>query len=246
VFCTDLSTNSNFCLINIKRLVFITKWSVYSAVRTESLYITDNLRLYRVNEYNAVFVTATPLTLVIFVSLAGEVTLDAIETCTATNWLMPTAQWPLHRLQWTATKTASGRNSIHTSPAGKKSRDGTLFVHLCTSDQLPTQSITVIWLIKRNENRDYTTSLLKCRYNCIPSPPPPPNVTGMLGPSEELSWIDASKSPSSCYSSSVSLTTVYSPSGLTILFTRLLVMIITCHCHTSCARSYSPQGTNRT
>jgi hypothetical protein len=46
VFCTDLRTNSNFCLINIKRLVFITEVeSVYSAVRAEFLYKTDTLRL---------------------------------------------------------------------------------------------------------------------------------------------------------------------------------------------------------
>ena len=39
VFYTDLGTNSNFFLYNTKRLVFITEEeSVYSAVRTESLY----------------------------------------------------------------------------------------------------------------------------------------------------------------------------------------------------------------
>jgi hypothetical protein len=42
VFCTDLRTNSNFWLIKHKRLVFITEVeSVYSAVRTESLYKAD-------------------------------------------------------------------------------------------------------------------------------------------------------------------------------------------------------------
>jgi hypothetical protein len=41
---------ATFALQNIKRLVFITEVeSVYSAVRTESLYKTDTLRLYRVN-----------------------------------------------------------------------------------------------------------------------------------------------------------------------------------------------------
>jgi hypothetical protein len=40
---------ATFALQNIKRLVFITEVeSVYSAVRTESLYKTDTLRLYRV------------------------------------------------------------------------------------------------------------------------------------------------------------------------------------------------------
>jgi hypothetical protein len=41
---------ATFALQNINRLVFITEVdSVYSAVRTESLYKTDMLRLYRVN-----------------------------------------------------------------------------------------------------------------------------------------------------------------------------------------------------
>jgi hypothetical protein len=41
---------ATFALQNIKRLVFITEVeSVYSAVRTESLYKTDMLRLSRVN-----------------------------------------------------------------------------------------------------------------------------------------------------------------------------------------------------
>jgi hypothetical protein len=41
---------ATFALYNIKRLVFITEVeSVYSAVRTESLYKIDTLRLYRVN-----------------------------------------------------------------------------------------------------------------------------------------------------------------------------------------------------
>jgi hypothetical protein len=49
---------ATFALYNIKRLVFITEVeSVYSAVRTESLYKTDTLRLYRVkgdlNEFYA-------------------------------------------------------------------------------------------------------------------------------------------------------------------------------------------------
>jgi hypothetical protein len=38
---------ATFGLLNIKRLVFVTEVeSVYSAVRTESLYKTDTLRLY--------------------------------------------------------------------------------------------------------------------------------------------------------------------------------------------------------
>jgi hypothetical protein len=46
VFCTDLRTNSDFCVTNIKRLAFITEVeSVYSAVRAQSLYKTDTLRL---------------------------------------------------------------------------------------------------------------------------------------------------------------------------------------------------------
>jgi hypothetical protein len=41
---------ATFALQNIRRLVFITEVeSVYSAVRTESLYKTDTLRLQRVN-----------------------------------------------------------------------------------------------------------------------------------------------------------------------------------------------------
>jgi hypothetical protein len=41
---------ATFALQNIKRLVFISEVeSVYSAVRTESLYKTATLRLYRVN-----------------------------------------------------------------------------------------------------------------------------------------------------------------------------------------------------
>jgi hypothetical protein len=44
VFCTDLRTDSEFALLNINSLVFITEVeSVYSAVRTESLYKTDTL-----------------------------------------------------------------------------------------------------------------------------------------------------------------------------------------------------------
>jgi hypothetical protein len=54
VFCIDLGTNSKFCpeqtlsfaVHNIKRLRFITKVeSVYSAVRTESVYNTDKFSL---------------------------------------------------------------------------------------------------------------------------------------------------------------------------------------------------------
>ena len=42
---------ANFALQNIKRSVFVTEVeSVYCAVRTESLYITDTFRLYKVNE----------------------------------------------------------------------------------------------------------------------------------------------------------------------------------------------------
>jgi hypothetical protein len=43
---------ATFALHNIKRLVFITEVeSVYSAVRTESLYKTDTLHLYRVKRH---------------------------------------------------------------------------------------------------------------------------------------------------------------------------------------------------
>jgi len=46
VFYVDVGINSKFSLHNIKRLVFITDVeSVYSAVRTESLYNTDKFRL---------------------------------------------------------------------------------------------------------------------------------------------------------------------------------------------------------
>jgi hypothetical protein len=48
---------ATFALQNIKRLVFIIEVeSVYSAVRTESLYKTDMLRLQRVNmQYRETF-----------------------------------------------------------------------------------------------------------------------------------------------------------------------------------------------
>jgi len=45
VFHMDLRTNSNFVLYIFNRMVFITEVeSVYSAVRTESLYNTDTFR----------------------------------------------------------------------------------------------------------------------------------------------------------------------------------------------------------
>jgi hypothetical protein len=45
-FVRILEQTATFALQNIKRLVFITEVeSVYSAVRTESLYKTDRLRL---------------------------------------------------------------------------------------------------------------------------------------------------------------------------------------------------------
>ena len=50
MFYMDLGTNCKFALCNIKRLVLITEVeSVYSAVRTESLYTTDTFRLYEIN-----------------------------------------------------------------------------------------------------------------------------------------------------------------------------------------------------
>jgi hypothetical protein len=46
MFCTDLTTNSDFCFNNLSRLVCITEVeSVYCAVRNESLYKTDTLCL---------------------------------------------------------------------------------------------------------------------------------------------------------------------------------------------------------
>jgi hypothetical protein len=51
-FVRILEQTATFALQNIKRLVFITEVeSVYSAVRTESLYETDTLRLYRVKQH---------------------------------------------------------------------------------------------------------------------------------------------------------------------------------------------------
>jgi len=42
VFCTDLTTDSVLCFIHLNWLVFITEVeSVYSAVRTDSLYKAD-------------------------------------------------------------------------------------------------------------------------------------------------------------------------------------------------------------
>ena len=51
---------ANFALQNIKRLVFITEVeSVYSAVRTESLYNTDAFRLSRVKDLTVASSTVT-------------------------------------------------------------------------------------------------------------------------------------------------------------------------------------------
>ena len=42
MFCTDLRTNSNFALYNINSSLFVQpRYSVYCAVRTESLHITN-------------------------------------------------------------------------------------------------------------------------------------------------------------------------------------------------------------
>jgi hypothetical protein len=71
---------ANFALQNIKRLVFITEVkSVYSAVRTESLYKTDRLRLYRVSLWRTFLLRGVGSCLKIFADLViGSVLSDAV------------------------------------------------------------------------------------------------------------------------------------------------------------------------
>ena len=60
MFCMDLGTNSKCCLAEHLRWVFITEVeSVYSAVRTESLYKTDAFASFNLLKPNDIYICRT-------------------------------------------------------------------------------------------------------------------------------------------------------------------------------------------